>query len=154
MRQALKVLDHAKSLINIFVTPIEINCNLVLFPFTTFTILVINLLFNRIYITRFLSAILLILFAVSITPKKFLHNIFAKHIDYNSTKSNAKPYQINKSGYNCDVENLVAEPTFVRDHPSFEFVLFSFFATYIVKDISLSSFFPIYSPLRGPPVDI
>ena len=93
-------------------------------------------------------------FALSITPKRFLHTVFAKHIDNKPGKNNDKPYQLTNSGFNCDSDNLVAESNFVGDHNSFEFPLFTSFSTYLFKNISFSSIVRIYSPLRGPPQNI
>jgi hypothetical protein len=93
-------------------------------------------------------------FALSITPKRFLHNVFAKHIDSKPAKNNDKPYQLNNSGYNCDNDNLVAESSFLNHLPSFQFPHTTFFSSYVVKNISFSSISAIYSPLRGPPASI
>jgi len=111
-------------------------------------------LFRSVCIIRFLSGLLLIVFALSITPKRFLHNLFAKHIDITSKKRNDIPFQLSKSGYNCDCDNLVAESTFVSDQHIFSFPLFTSFSAYIFKEISFCSISKIYYPLRGPPVNI
>ena len=95
---------------------------------------------------------MLMIFAMSVTPKRFLHNVFAKHIDSKSEKNNNKPYQLTNSGYNCDCDNLVAESTFINDLPSFYFPVSASFSSYVVKNISFSSISAIFSPLRGPPV--
>ena len=93
-------------------------------------------------------------FALSITPKRFLHNVFAKHTDNKPAKNNDKPYQLTNSGYNCDSDNLVAESTFLNDPPSFQFPLSTTFSSYVVKNISFTSIAAIYSSLRGPPENI
>ena len=90
-------------------------------------------------------------FALSITPKRFLHNLLVKHIDRKHENNSDKPYQLTNSGYNCDSDNLVAESTFLNDLPSFEFPLYTSFSSYVIKNISFSSISTIYSPLRGPP---
>ena len=106
------------------------------------------------HIIKFLSGLLLLIFALSITPKRYLHNIFAKHIDNQHKKYSDKPYQLTNSGYNCDTDNLVAQSTFISDYTSLEFPLFSSFSTYVLNKIFFSSRIEIYSPLRGPPVNI
>lgn len=111
-------------------------------------------LFNSKYIIRFLSGLLLMVFALSITPKRFLHNAFAKHIDSNHENNNDKPYQLTNSGYNCDSDNLVAESAFLNDLHSFVFPPSYTFCSYIFKNTSFSSTSEIYSPLRGPPAKI
>ena len=130
-------------------------CNSVLKLFVLYLQLRIkNLLLRSGYILRFLSGLLLMVFALSITPKRFLHNIFAKHIDSRPVKNSKKPYQLTNSGYNCDSDNLVAESTFLNDLSSFEFPPSTSFSFYIVKDISFTSIAALYSQLRGPPVNI
>jgi len=95
---------------------------------------------------------MLVIFVFGITPKRFLHNIFAKHID-NSLQSNTdKPFQLNKSGFNCDCDNLVAESTFLNDLQVFAFPLSFSYSSYSIKDISFTSATKVYSLLRGPPV--
>jgi len=129
-------------------------CNFVSKLFGLYLQLRINFLFRSVYIIRLLSGLLLVVFALSITPKKFLHNVFAKHIDSRHEKNNRKPYQLTNSGYNCDSDNLVAESTFLNDLPSFEFPVPTSFSSYAVRNISFSSITAIYSPLRGPPARI
>jgi hypothetical protein len=129
-------------------------CNFVSKLFVLYLRLRINLLFRSVYIVRLLSGLMLMVFALSITPKRFLHNVFAKHIDSKPGRTSDKPYQLSNSGYNCDSDNLVAESTFLNDLPSFQFPVCTYFSCYVVKNISYSSISTIYSPLRGPPVRI
>lgn len=93
-------------------------------------------------------------FALSITPKRFLHEVFAKHSDSKSKKNDDKPYQLINSGYNCDSDNFVAESIFLSGEPYFELPLFSTFSSYIFKNLSFSSILRFYFSLRGPPVNI
>ena len=97
---------------------------------------------------------MLIVFALSITPKRFLHNVFAKHIDTRDQKVDTHPYQFNISGYNCDTDNVVAESAFVADQPSLVFPIPISFSSYILRNISFTSPPEVYSTLRGPPVNI
>ena len=107
-------------------------------------------------ITRFFSGLLMVFFALSITPKRFLHDIFAKHIDNSKgpVKNNSHPYQLDNAGYNCDNDNLVAESSFEIEQQNFSFPVFFCFSAYTIQHISFSSTFGIYSPLRGPPAII
>ncbi len=91
-------------------------------------------------------------FALSITPKRFLHEVFAKHSDSKSKKNHDKPYQLINSGYNCDSDNLVAESTFLSGEPDYEFHVFYTFPSYIFKNSPFSSLLRFYTSLRGPPV--
>jgi len=113
-------------------------------------------LIRSVYIKRFLSGFLIIVFALSITPKKYLHDMFAKHIDgrYEKNNKNNQSYQLTSSGFNCNCDNLVAESSFVTDQQLFSFQLFKFFFSHHTRDISFSSVPGIYSSLRGPPVNI
>lgn len=108
-------------------------------------------MFRSNHIIRFLSGFLLLVFVIGITPKKFLHDMFAKHTDVTSKLKNDKPFQLTTSGYNCNCDNLVAESTFTHDLQVFSLPLFTSFFNYISRDISFSSICKIYSPLRGPP---
>ncbi|HUS03386.1 MAG TPA: hypothetical protein VMY77_16715 [Chitinophagaceae bacterium] len=108
----------------------------------------------RSYIQRVLAGILLIVFALSSTPKRFLHNVFAKHIDSGNKRNDSTPYQFNLSGYNCDTDNQVAESAFDRDSYSFELPVFSYYSSYSIKNASFTSVPGIYSLLRGPPVNV
>ncbi len=109
---------------------------------------------RSVHITRLLAALLLLVFALSITPKRFLHDAFAKHTDSKHPKSNDRLYQLSVAGYNCDNDNLVAESNFVSDLQIFSFPVFAPIASYVIKNISFTSTFGIYSRLRGPPVNI
>ena len=106
------------------------------------------------HIKRFLSFLLLIVFVLGITPKRFLHNVFAKHIDTRDDKNNTHPYQFNLSGYNCDTDNVVAESAFVADQHSLVFPILISFSSYILRSTSFTSPPEVYSALRGPPVNI
>ncbi|MDQ6755960.1 MAG: hypothetical protein M3004_03410, partial [Bacteroidota bacterium] len=91
-------------------------------------------------------------FIFGITPKRFLHNSFAKHTDTKSHYPN-KPYQLTTSGYNCDCDNLVAESVFLGSIHIFQFQLPQTFLYYITHNISFSSTTGILYHLRGPPVN-
>jgi hypothetical protein len=106
------------------------------------------------FITRFISGLLLVVFACSITPKRLLHDLFAKHIDNRAGKNNKAPCQLTHAGYNCDNDNLVAESSFEISQQAFSFPIFTTFSSYIFKNISYGSVSGNYSSLRGPPVKI
>ena len=122
--------------------------------FTLYLRLRIKFLYRSVYIIRLLSGLMLMIFALSITPKRFLHNVFAKHIDSKHDSTSDKPYQLTNSGYNCDSDNLVAESNFLNDLLSFQFPVSTNFSSYVVTNIPISSISAIYSPLRGPPARI
>jgi hypothetical protein len=103
-------------------------------------------------IKKILSAFLLLIFTLGITPKKFLHDAFAIHTDKKPLSE--KPYQLSKSGYKCDVNNLVAEPNFENISHLVTHPLSLNYSFILLKNISFSSALKVYSPLRGPPVNI
>ncbi len=103
-------------------------------------------------IKKILSAFLLLIFTLGITPKKFLHDAFATHADKKPLTE--KPYQLSKSGYNCNVNSLVAEPVFENTFTLFSYPPTLTYSFYLLKNISYSSPFKVYSQLRGPPVNI
>ncbi|MEO6454043.1 MAG: hypothetical protein ABIN97_08230 [Ginsengibacter sp.] len=111
-------------------------------------------MFRSFRISRFISGVLLVIFALGITPKRFVHDLTTKHIDNSLKKTNHTHYQLSKSGYNCDCDNLVAESIFVTDQQVFSFPLSTSFSDYSFKEISFYSISKTYTLLRGPPVNI
>lgn len=110
-------------------------------------------MFRSVHIQRVLACYLLVVFALSITPKRYLHNAFARHVDGNNRKDSHTPYQFNTAGFNCDNDNLVAESSFENGQSVFQFPLFSSFASYLEKPIFFPTVEQLYSRLRGPPVN-
>lgn len=103
-------------------------------------------------IQRIIALFMLVLFAFSITPKKFLHDLVANHHDikYSAGQTNA---QLSKTGFNCQTDNLVVESPFENTLSAPEIFVPS---VYIHLNESLTktffSFNNIISALRGPPV--
>jgi len=111
-------------------------------------------LFKTVYIKKILSSFFLLVFLLGMTPKRFLHDLFAKHTDVSLSKSGEVPYRLNKAGFNCDCETLVAESVYVSHENLFFFPLLTTFSPYIFKDVVRSPFHHPYNLLRGPPVNI
>ncbi len=108
--------------------------------------------YNKQSLKKGVSILLLLVFALGITPKKTLHTWFANHTDSTSKIPESKTPQISKSGFNCQCDDLVAESHFISFgtlvvislppiHPIFSFN--------IPALISLYSF---HNNLRGPPL--
>ena len=93
----------------------------------------------------------MLVFAFSITPKIFLHNMFAGHIDNMPAKDKRSPLQINAAGFNCDKDGVVATSPFVANGPVLYSVSFHYFSPYIPGQVALSAAVPVFDPLRGPP---
>jgi len=94
---------------------------------------------------------MLLLFAFSMTPKLFLHDLFAGHRDTRTIKDSKAPLQMNVAGYHCDKDGVVASSSFVADDPMVLFCNFVPFSLYQTGEEALSSVSKIYYPLRGPP---
>jgi hypothetical protein len=66
-------------------------------------------------IRKFIAGLFLVIFALGVTPKITLHNLVADHQDgrIKSTLSDPFSPQLNKSSFNCQVDNLISESPFV-----------------------------------------
>jgi len=100
---------------------------------------------------RSLAGILLVLFALSIMPKKVLHDLIVSHKDGVNTTKSVTP-QVGKAGFNCDCQNLVTESPFIADGQQIDL---SFHPDYSIEPCTFSS--QVYTTallfysLRGPP---
>jgi hypothetical protein len=98
---------------------------------------------------------MLILFTLSITPKLYLHAVFADHTDLVCKKTDNGKTQVSKNGFACDCNNQVATSPFTEhdDAPKIGTVTVyqSFVVNFTSQIISTTRF---YSALRGPPVVI
>jgi hypothetical protein len=106
------------------------------------------------WLSRSTSALLLLLFALSITPRKTLHDWLVHHQDETSYQQQATPSIVN-SGFHCDTDNNVAESPFTGEGPVSlpqpQPAFISFNATVINPLHSVTSF---YFTLRGPPATV
>ncbi|WP_275825089.1 hypothetical protein [Paraflavitalea sp. CAU 1676] len=100
---------------------------------------------------RSLAGVLLVLFAFSIMPRKALHDFLVSHTDGVTTvKSDVA--QLSKAGFNCSVQNLVAESPFAAVHQTIDlpFAQVHFLATCpFYCEVHTSPVF--FYTLRGPP---
>ena len=60
---------------------------------------------------RFIGFFLLLVFALSATPKKVLHDLFADHTD--SYAYSATGLVVSKDGFNCDTQDEVVSTPFL-----------------------------------------
>jgi hypothetical protein len=93
------------------------------------------------------------LFAFSITPKRWLHNTVATHKDGRAT---ALPVsgkaQFNKSTFNCPCDNFIAESPFIHHETVKDlFVLFGYNVHQASPVTHFISFRDLCFGLRGPP---
>lgn len=96
---------------------------------------------------------MLAIFALSNTPTKYLHKLFANHVDFVSkTLTNSNSPQLNMSGINCHCEsNVVIAPYTLEDAIVIEpaLPLFSDFVFSNTPDFIHTQ--SISFGLRGPP---
>jgi len=104
------------------------------------------------HIKAILACLLFFVFAIGITPRKYLHDIFAKHEDARHLVVDHSKTTISSSGYNCNCDDQVAESSFLFSSHELEVVLPSAVSSTGVLKISFSSLPQYYTSLRGPPV--
>lgn len=110
---------------------------------------------KRPIIKYFLSSLLILVFAVAVTPKIVLHDLAAHHTDTFIKLSDVHADQINKSVFQCALDHLVAESPFIDDGCPIELSvpLFSFIDASAFFQTSYFSEHLIFG-LRGPPAFI
>ena len=109
-------------------------------------------MYRRKHIRSLLSGFLLLVFALAITPKKFLHFAFASHTD--NTASASKTPAISVSGFNCDTDNLVAEPNFECVGSISILPVVKYGTGFIETGFAFSCSSVLSSHLRGPPATV
>lgn len=109
---------------------------------------------KNILLYRLATFVMLLLFTLSITPKLYLHAIFADHTDIVYKKSDGKT-QVSKNGFTCDRNNQVATSPFTEhaDAPETGVVsVYQSFISHFPSQIIANTQF--YFELRGPPAVI
>ena len=64
-------------------------------------------------IQKSIAVLLLLLFAVSIAPKAYFHDLVADHKDFSACNQFHKSTVLHTQGYNCHFDDLVATGPFV-----------------------------------------
>ena len=106
-------------------------------------------------IRRLLTGVLLLLFALSITPKVFVHALVAHHQDRHLSIGHDASDQVNKAGYHCNVENLVVELPCLIYPISIQLPAPQLFRDYQVEaDHQFYSFGHFIFGVRGPPTAV
>ena len=107
---------------------------------------------QSITIKRFLAFVVLFVFAFSITPKRFLHDLFAGHSDTCTKIYNANDSQVAKLGFKCECDNLVATSPFIEAEEQFILNAPPAFPKTWSQQLSIVfSSTPNFIELRGPP---
>jgi hypothetical protein len=97
-----------------------------------------------------IALLLLLVFALAITPKQLLHDAIATHQHHLSLPS--PEARVNKASFLCDCDNLVAEGSFTEPanafliHPDFVYGVFSSHPHSYYELLDIHGF-----RLRGPP---
>ena len=68
---------------------------------------------NKNYIKSVGTGLFLFVFTIAITPKLYLHYLFAHHTDQKGSKKTATEKSFSTSGYNCKCDDQVAESNFL-----------------------------------------
>jgi hypothetical protein len=97
--------------------------------------------------------LLLLIFTLSSTPKRYLHDIFANHTEAVSHQAEQGKLIVSEAGFNCDCDNLVGTSPcdelteFITYTLQFQYPLFLTQYYYNVPAEQVHFF-----ELRGPPV--
>lgn len=95
---------------------------------------------------------MLLVFALAITPKRFLHNLIVNHKDTYNKLTDGKT-EVSKNGIYCQCDNLVATSPFTGTYNNPEIKLSFVFVSHQEAKAAVN-LFPAhtYFKLRGPPV--
>lgn len=104
-------------------------------------------------IKKIVAAVMLIVFAFSVTPTIFLHNWVANHKDSVKRLSDTDQEQVSKISFNCHCDNIVAESPFTEPVVIIPVPGMQIFSTQKSdKPVHFHSTPQIFHSLRGPPV--
>jgi hypothetical protein len=100
-----------------------------------------------------LAGLMLVLFSISITPKKIFHDLFANHKDtytkYSLVNSDS---QVSDPGINCHFDNLVVVAPYINTDISVDIAPLLFFPEQKINaTASFHSVHQLFFGLRGPP---
>ena len=109
---------------------------------------------KKLLIQKLVACFLLLLFAFSMAPKKFLHDLVANHRDtkYSSLKLDNTNTLLSKAGYHCPLDHQIVESPFENILASADSVNPDFNSREnCSKRIEFLSFNNRIVSLRGPP---
>lgn len=103
-------------------------------------------------IRKIAALLMLVVFAISITPTIVFHNLFAGHTDSVNKDWDAGSTEIGVPLFNCHCDHLVAESPFTDPLPVIEIHTTSLYAQYSeTRQPPLHTAADHTYPLRGPP---
>jgi hypothetical protein len=103
------------------------------------------------YIRRLGAAFFLLLFSFCVTPKRFLHDLLANHLDLQSA-TNYPVEHISSSGFQCHADDLVVMQPFLPEIQNAEPLAFTL--KIVTFPTTLAGFkirYLTHSDSRGPP---
>lgn len=96
---------------------------------------------------------MLALFTLSVTPKIVIHALVAHHTDSHLALGHDQSDQYNKSGFHCNVDNLVVESPYLNYSISIHLQAPEAFPIHQIRaDHQFHSYTDHIFGLRGPPV--
>lgn len=96
---------------------------------------------------------MLALFALGVTPKIVIHALAARHTDSRRAFGHIKADQYNKTGFHCNIENLVVESPFLNYSNAIHLRAPEAFPIHQIRaDHQFRSYTDHIFGLRGPPV--
>jgi hypothetical protein len=103
-------------------------------------------------IRRLLTGLLLALFALSGTPKIFVHDLVAQHKDTRCKFSHGSHTDVERATFTCHTEDLVVESPFITSAalPGMQVPVICI-SNIVELTARLYAFFPVRYSLRGPP---
>lgn len=109
-------------------------------------------MFKNQIIKKIAAAVMLMLFAFSITPTIVFHNWLANHCDTVKKSAATMGEKLGKQTFNCHCDHVVAESPFTEPEKAittYPIISFSLFKAELQAQYSTSPHF--HSSLRGPP---
>ena len=111
------------------------------------------ILYKQLAIKKIVAALMLIVFAISVTPTIVFHNWLANHTDTYKKSTDTKAQQLGKQTFNCHCDNIVAESPFTQPETFRNLPPVQIFSVAATADIvQLPSSPQVFHSLRGPPV--
>jgi hypothetical protein len=106
---------------------------------------------NNTVIQKVLALAMLLIFAFSITPKKYLHDLVADHTDYYSFHISTEA-SVGQAGFNCHCDDLVVSTPFIPTAFTTDISLPTLYNEYVVTSFRQFNLSTQYTKdLRGPP---
>lgn len=108
---------------------------------------------NNRFIQILFGVILLGAFALSNTPTRYLHQLFANHLDIVNHSEKSNTPQLNVAGIDCHCESNVVISPYSIQPTAFSIPIFASFCPILISTVSTKALTSsITFGLRGPPL--